>query len=400
MRTLFIRDPLTGDIVEGSIAPASAQKADAGFGDPNMLKAHQRPSPDGASFLPDGSVMAVCAGNSSELPGTFSLGSPTPRASSPDFGESRGDVKSTLLKETAVSNTPVAPATTFSFQDIVIAAFERDGLLWLEANQVCQALEYANPRTALANHVDEGDVLKADTPTASGVQTKNFVNESGLYALIFGSKKDSAKIFKRWVTSEVLPAIRKTGAYQAPQAPAPQAVRLHHPHTSPDVPIRATTHQGAAWYRLGDVGWQLGVDAYLLARHIPKGESALLKVRDRRYGWQRCWWASAAGVNTALCAFAHKPAAARVREYLQLPAALPAPQPSLAGLPDGRYLLVVDGGRTHIRDIRDKAVVDNRFVWALRKNFKTLSEQMRLLTGEAGECVLDLQLQDLRGVQS
>ena len=69
-------------------------------------------------------------------------------------------------------------------------------------------------------------------------------------------------------------------------------------------------------------------------------------------------------------------------------------------MPDGRYLLVVDGGRTHIRDIRDKAVVDNRFVWALRKNFKTLSEQMRLLTGEAGECVLDLQLQDLRGVQS
>lgn len=135
-----------------------------------------------------------------------------------------------------MSNTQVAPATTFSFQDIAIAAFERDGLLWLEANQVCQALEYANPRTALANHVDacdvlkadvtcdvvkcdttcEGDVQKLDTPTrARKTQTKNFVNESGLYALIFGSKKDSAKIFKRWVTSEVLPAIRKTGEYRA-----------------------------------------------------------------------------------------------------------------------------------------------------------------------------------------
>ncbi len=109
----------------------------------------------------------------------------------------------------------VASATTFTFHNITISAFERDGLLWLEANQVCKALEYANPRTALANHVDEGDVLKQDTPTESGIQTKNFVNESGLYALIFGSKKESAKTFKRWVTSEVLPTIRKTGKYES-----------------------------------------------------------------------------------------------------------------------------------------------------------------------------------------
>lgn len=268
------------------------------------------------------------------------------------------------------------------------------------AKDVAQALGYADTVNAIKQFC-RGVVKHHPIVDALGrTQEVRVIEEPDVYRLIFGSKLESAQKFQDWVFEEVLPAIRKTGAYQAPQAPAPQAVRLHHPHTSPDVPIRATTHQGAAWYRLGDVGWQLGVDAYLLARHIPKGESALLKVRDRRYGWQRCWWASAAGVNTALCAFAHKPAAVRVREYLQLPAALPAPQPSLAGLPDGRYLLVVDGGRTHIRDIRDKAVVDNRFVWALRKNFKTLSEQMRLLTGEAGECVLDLQLQDLRGVQS
>ena len=109
----------------------------------------------------------------------------------------------------------VTSATTFTFHNITISAFERDGLLWLEANQVCKALEYANPRTALANHVDERDVLKQDTPTESGIQTKNFVNESGLYALIFGSKKESAKTFKRWVTSEVLPTIRKTGKYES-----------------------------------------------------------------------------------------------------------------------------------------------------------------------------------------
>lgn len=85
------------------------------------------------------------------------------------------------------------------------------------AADVCKALGYANPRDAISRHVDEGDVAKRDTPTTSGVQTMTFVNESGLYSLIFGSKLDSAKIFKKWVTSEVLPTIRKHGVYATPQ---------------------------------------------------------------------------------------------------------------------------------------------------------------------------------------
>lgn len=85
------------------------------------------------------------------------------------------------------------------------------------AADVCKALGYTNPRKAVVDHVDEGDVTKRDTPTTSGVQTMTFVNESGLYSLIFGSKLDSAKAFKKWVTSEVLPTIRKHGAYATPQ---------------------------------------------------------------------------------------------------------------------------------------------------------------------------------------
>ena len=85
------------------------------------------------------------------------------------------------------------------------------------ASDVCKALGYINPRKAVADHVDEGDVTKRDTPTTSGVQTMTFVNESGLYSLIFGSKLDSAKAFKKWVTSEVLPTIRKHGVYATPQ---------------------------------------------------------------------------------------------------------------------------------------------------------------------------------------
>lgn len=81
------------------------------------------------------------------------------------------------------------------------------------ATDICRALGYANGRDAVAKHCDEGDVAKRDTHTKSGTQVMTFVNESGLYSLIFGSKLESAKQFKHWVTADVLPSIRKHGMY-------------------------------------------------------------------------------------------------------------------------------------------------------------------------------------------
>lgn len=81
------------------------------------------------------------------------------------------------------------------------------------ASDVCRALGYNNGRDAVAKHCERGDVAKCDTPTSSGTQIMTFINESGLYALIFGSRLESAREFKHWVTSEVLPSIRKHGAY-------------------------------------------------------------------------------------------------------------------------------------------------------------------------------------------
>lgn len=81
------------------------------------------------------------------------------------------------------------------------------------ANDICIALGYSNYRDAIVKHVDEEDVAKCDTLTKGGNQVMTYVNESGLYSLIFGSKLESAKQFKKWVTSEVLPSIRKTGGY-------------------------------------------------------------------------------------------------------------------------------------------------------------------------------------------
>ena len=81
------------------------------------------------------------------------------------------------------------------------------------AKDVAEALGYKLARKAVQDHDDKGDVLKRNTPTTSGVQTMLYVNESGLYSLVLSSKLDSAKRFKHWVTSEVLPSIRKNGGY-------------------------------------------------------------------------------------------------------------------------------------------------------------------------------------------
>ncbi len=86
------------------------------------------------------------------------------------------------------------------------------------AIDIAKALGYQNLIRSVNDHVDPEDIIKAEIETKGGRQTVNCVNESGMYALIFGSKLESAKRFKRWVTSEVLPAIRKTGRYECPAA--------------------------------------------------------------------------------------------------------------------------------------------------------------------------------------
>lgn len=87
---------------------------------------------------------------------------------------------------------------------------------WFVANDIALALGYQKARNAIAQHVDKDDALKQGVIDNLGRQQKTtIINESGLYALIFGSKLETAKQFKHWVTSEVLPSIRKTGRYEA-----------------------------------------------------------------------------------------------------------------------------------------------------------------------------------------
>lgn len=98
-----------------------------------------------------------------------------------------------------------------------IRTIDQNGEPWFVGKDVAAALGYSNPRDAIAKHVDEQDKGVAICDTPGGKQPMPIINESGLYSLCFSSKLEGAKKFKRWVTSEVLPSIRKNGGYIAGQ---------------------------------------------------------------------------------------------------------------------------------------------------------------------------------------
>ena len=87
---------------------------------------------------------------------------------------------------------------------------------WFVGKDVAEVLGYTNPSKALSDHVDTEDKLNNETLLSLGQRGGWLINESGLYSLILSSKLPKARKFKRWVTSEVLPAIRKTGSYNLP----------------------------------------------------------------------------------------------------------------------------------------------------------------------------------------
>lgn len=99
-----------------------------------------------------------------------------------------------------------------------IRTVDLNGDTWFVGADIASVLGYTNPRKAIADHVDDEDKNTVTIRDGIGNPNKTVINESGVYALIFSSKLDKAKQFKHWVTSEVLPAIRKHGAYVPTQS--------------------------------------------------------------------------------------------------------------------------------------------------------------------------------------
>ncbi|WP_339089427.1 phage antirepressor [Clostridioides difficile] len=94
-----------------------------------------------------------------------------------------------------------------------IRVIELNGEPWFVGKDVAEKLGYKDTSDALKRHVDDEDKGVGEIPTPGGNQNMKIINESGLYSLILSSKLPNAKAFKRWVTNEILPSIRKTGGY-------------------------------------------------------------------------------------------------------------------------------------------------------------------------------------------
>lgn len=101
----------------------------------------------------------------------------------------------------------------FNFQGNDVRSVLIDGEPWFAGKDVAEALGYSDPLKAIRVHVDEDDKGVDEMATPGGNQSVITINESGVYALVFGSKLPSAKKFKHWITADVLPTIRKTGSY-------------------------------------------------------------------------------------------------------------------------------------------------------------------------------------------
>lgn len=117
--------------------------------------------------------------------------------------------------------TPAATPTIFNFDNSRIRTINKNGEPWFVAADVCSVLDIGNVSMAI-QRLDEEEVTLSQIEGSH--RPTNIVNESGLYSLVLRSDKPEAKRFKKWITSEVLPTIRKTGGYQLPQT-YPDALR-------------------------------------------------------------------------------------------------------------------------------------------------------------------------------
>jgi prophage antirepressor-like protein len=148
-------------------------------------------------------------------------------------------------------------AQVFSSQQFGnVRAIMRDGEPWFVAADVCKALEIGNPSQVLVRLEDDEkmNTLISNEGNQRGNPNMTVVNESGLYALIFGSRKPEAKVFKRWVTSDILPSIRRTGGAGILAGIGPNT-----PHYQTVGNIRCYESSGVAYLDLEAVAKGLGI---------------------------------------------------------------------------------------------------------------------------------------------
>ena len=192
------------------------------------------------------------------------------------------------------------------YQSSPIRMIDRDGELWWVLADVCRVLDIKNSRDA-ASRLDDDEKGVALTDTPGGSQTMTTINESGLYKVIFRSEKPEAKKFTRWVTHEVLPAIRRTGTYSTVGTKPKRMSGLELLELRRSIKIldyqgstiRVVQWQNQPWFSVADVARAIGTrNPYCTSRKLDRSEIALLDLGTAGNASTQC--VSRSGLTTIL----------------------------------------------------------------------------------------------------
>ena len=206
-------------------------------------------------------------------------------------------------------------AFTFNASDQQVRTVIIDGDPFFVAKDVCAILGISNHNDAV-RRLDDDERRGSALPTPSGTQQVSIVNESGLYHLIFQSRKPEAKAFRKWVTSEVLPSLRKTGKYELkPKAsiiPNPGAggyLDLRSlPYTTvllKGYRVRTVRHEDVDWYSLNDIhaAFQTKTDSHQDARRLGAAGNNLVKKILIFGNCHPAWFVSGRAMELLVCRY-------------------------------------------------------------------------------------------------
>lgn len=218
------------------------------------------------------------------------------------------------------TNAPEGAVEVFNFsqQRTPVRVRLVDGEPWFVAVDVCQILGIGNNREAI-KRLDEDECMDgvSITDAIGRTQRASMVNESGLYHLVFQSRKAEAQKFRKWVTSEVLPAIRKKGFYGLRKKAQDYTDARDIPHARVIGPngqtIRVVEIDGVKWYSINDVNrcLEVSTESSQCARKLNARQTLAIKIWIRGVT-QPGWFASELGVRLLLCGSAKTPAPAQL----------------------------------------------------------------------------------------
>lgn len=212
-----------------------------------------------------------------------------------------------------------AALEVFRYADAEVRTIVEDGDIWFVAADVCTVLEHSDPSKAVAG-LDDDEKGRKNVRTLGGQQSMVVVNEPGLYALVIRSRKPEARAFRRWITHDVIPAIRRTGSYRVPDSPAhvlpasyaealyALAAQVEETEKA-EQRARELEAPAAAWTRLASAAgdYSMNQAAKILSRDpgIVIGERKLFEAiqglgwiyRDKRYGSGGAWSAYQSAID-------------------------------------------------------------------------------------------------------